>query len=156
MKSWSKPRDANLVPEIGGLRLFDTRSQTFLNPISDNSMNLYVCGVTPYDSAHLGHAFTYLTFDTLIRVARDTGAKTTYVQNVTDIDEPLFERAISTGQKWQELSRSQTDIYCRSMQRINLLPPDHFLPVTENIEYIIQAAESIADQSYKLDSTTYF
>ena len=156
MKSWSKPRDANLIPEIGGLRLFDTRSQTFLNPISDNSMNLYVCGVTPYDSAHLGHAFTYLTFDTLIRVARDTGAKTTYVQNVTDIDEPLFERAISTGQKWQELSRSQTDIYCRSMQKINLLPPDHFLPVTENIKSIIKAAESIADQSYKLGSTTYF
>ena len=77
-------------------------------PISTNTATLYVCGITPYDATHLGHAFTYLAFDTLQRAWLDAGIRTRYVQNITDVDDPLLERAAQTHVDWRELADKLT------------------------------------------------
>ncbi|MDK6657922.1 cysteine--tRNA ligase, partial [Escherichia coli] len=68
---------------------------------------MYVCGITPYDATHLGHAATYLTFDLIYRQLLDNGHSVHYVQNITDVDDPLFERAERDGVDWRELGTSQ-------------------------------------------------
>src|SRR5699024_5732469 len=99
--SWSRP-ELPVLP-TRGLRpqLRDTATGALTDPVQDGTARLYVCGITPYDSTHLGHAFTYVAFDTLYRAWRDAGLDVTYVQNVTDIDDPLLERAAETGVDWR-------------------------------------------------------
>src|ERR1700716_4187043 len=70
----------------------------------DRSLRLYVCGVTPYDSGHLGHAFTFCAFDVLVRWVEACGIRVRYVQNITDVDDPLFERARRDGVRWDQLA----------------------------------------------------
>jgi L-cysteine:1D-myo-inositol 2-amino-2-deoxy-alpha-D-glucopyranoside ligase len=141
------------------LRLFDTKSKK-INPIGqvDKKIQIYVCGITPYDSAHLGHAFTYLTFDLVIRTLNFIGRKTNYVQNITDIDDPLFERARKTSTDWQTIVDSQLDIYRKDMAALNILPPDQFVGVMENMELIIsQIGQTISnDLSYQIGTEWYF
>jgi L-cysteine:1D-myo-inositol 2-amino-2-deoxy-alpha-D-glucopyranoside ligase len=161
MKSWS----SNSISQSSNdylsesLRLFDTKSKK-INPIGqvDKKIQIYVCGITPYDSAHLGHAFTYLTFDLVIRTLNFIGRKTNYVQNITDIDDPLFERARKTGTDWQTIVDSQLDIYRKDMAALNILPPDQFVGVMENMELIIsQIGQTISnDLSYQIGTEWYF
>jgi L-cysteine:1D-myo-inositol 2-amino-2-deoxy-alpha-D-glucopyranoside ligase len=161
MKSWS----SNSISQSSNdylsesLRLFDTKSKK-INPIGqvDKKIQIYVCGITPYDSAHLGHAFTYLTFDLVIRTLNFIGRKTNYVQNITDIDDPLFERARKTSTDWQTIVDSQLDIYRKDMAALNILPPDHFVGVMENMELIIsQIGQTISnDLSYQIGTEWYF
>ena len=103
MQSWPAPAvpvlpgDAAAVP----LRLHDSsRGEAREVQVEGPTARLYVCGITPYDATHLGHAATYLAFDTLVRVWRDRGLQVHYVQNVTDIDDPLLERANRDGEDW--------------------------------------------------------
>ncbi|MEY3515424.1 MAG: hypothetical protein RLY38_576, partial [Actinomycetota bacterium] len=112
MESWTVNTE-NIVSkhfETLTLNIYDTKSQK-IQPIrrTDRTIQIYVCGITPYDSAHLGHAFTYLAFDLMIRSMNFIGMKTNYVQNVTDIDDPLFERARKSGIDWQQIVNSQLD-----------------------------------------------
>ena len=100
MQSWPAPT----VPKLPGtgvpLRLFDTADRQ-VRPVSPGeTATMYVCGITPYDATHLGHAATYLAFDLVNRVWRDNGHDVVYVQNVTDVDDPLFERADRDGEDW--------------------------------------------------------
>src|SRR5690625_6696795 len=88
---------------------------------------MYVCGITPYDATHLGHANTYVTFDLLYRYWIAAGYRVTYTQNVTDVDDPLFERANDMGVDYQELSQDQTDLFRSDMQHLNVLAPSHYL-----------------------------
>ena len=88
-------------------------------------VSLYVCGITPYDATHLGHASTYLAFDTLVRAARDAGSTVRYVQNVTDVDDPLFERAARDGVDWRDLGAEQTELFRGDMVALRVLAPDH-------------------------------
>ncbi len=83
----------------------------------DGRATLYVCGVTPYDTTHMGHAATYVTFDLVGRALRDGGREVTYVQNVTDVDDPLFERAARDGVDWQHLGQEQIDLFLEDMSR---------------------------------------
>lgn len=126
------------MPELPGQgplpHLFDTSSRQVV-PVSGGG--LYVCGITPYDATHLGHAATYVAYDTLIRVWRDAGQTATYVQNVTDIDDPLLERAAATGVTWQELAESQTDLFRSDMEALSVIPPTHYLGVVESMELIV-------------------
>ena len=85
---------------------------------------LYVCGITPYDATHLGHAATYVTFDLVGRVLRDAGHQVDYVQNVTDIDDPLLERAARDGLDWRDLATSQIDLFREDMTALAVIPPD--------------------------------
>ena len=161
MKSWlgnsNSPTSNKYLSE--SLGLFDSKSQQ-INSIgqSNKEIQIYVCGITPYDSAHLGHAFTYLTFDLVIRALNFIGRKTNYVQNITDIDDPLFERARKTGDNWQSIVDSQLDIYRKDMSALNILPPDHFVGVMENMELIIsQIGQTISNGlSYQIGTEWYF
>ena len=161
MKSWrskSITHSSNIYKN-DSLFMFDSKSQKN-NEIGRNGkkVQIYVCGITPYDSAHLGHAFTYLTFDLVIRALNFIGRETNYVQNITDIDDPLFERARISGTNWQSIVDSQMDIYRTDMSALNILPPDHFVGVMENMELIIsRIGETISkDLSYQIGTEWYF
>ena len=93
MKAWPSP----FIPAVPGtglpVRVHDTAAAT-VRPLTPGPVaRMYVCGITPYDATHMGHAATYVTFDVLGRALRDAGHDVLYVQNVTDVDEPLLERA---------------------------------------------------------------
>src|SRR5699024_1123173 len=116
-----------------------------------------VCGITPYDSTHLGHAFTYVAFDTLNRVWRDAGVAVTYVQNVTDVDDPLLERAEQTGVDWRELAADQVQLFRTDMQALRVLPPEHYVGVVEVIDLVVAAVERVlaAGGAYWVEQDVY-
>jgi len=161
MKSWSSNSKTHISDKYvnRSLLMFDSKTHQN-NPIgqSNKKVQIYVCGITPYDSAHLGHAFTYLTFDLVIRTLNFIGRKTNYVQNITDIDDPLFERARQSGSNWQSIVESQLDVYRSDMSALNILPPDHFVGVMENMELIIsRIGQTISnDLSYQIGTEWYF
>ena len=103
------------------LALFNTLSkniETFV-PLKKEEVSLYVCGITPYDTTHLGHAFTYISFDILVRLLRFQGLKVRYVQNVTDIDDDILKRARGENRDWQELGKFWTDKFLSDMNALN-------------------------------------
>jgi L-cysteine:1D-myo-inositol 2-amino-2-deoxy-alpha-D-glucopyranoside ligase len=106
---------------------------------------MYVCGVTPYDATHLGHAATYVTFDLVVRAMLDVGHEVDYVQNVTDVDDPLLERAARDGRDWRELATSEVDLFREDMTALGVLPPDQFLGVVESMDEIIAAVRRLVD-----------
>lgn len=161
MQSWNKPNlfDFNFVNVFQNkqIQLFDSISQEItIIPRKSDALKLYVCGITPYDSAHLGHAFTYVAFDSIIRVLNFIGQKTLYAQNVTDLDDPLFERARSTNKPWREIVTEQVQIYRNDMTALNVMPPDYFVGVEENINLVIDEIDKVKDFSYQLNDKTYF
>src|ERR1700746_3282297 len=143
MQSWS----AAPVPELPGqgpqLRLYDT-SDRQVRPVTPGAMaTMYVCGITPYDATHLGHAATYLAFDLVQRVWLDSGHKVHYVQNVTDVDDPLFERAQRDGVDWRELADRQTDLFREDMAALRVLPPHDYVAATEAIGEVVELVEKM-------------
>ena len=138
-----------------GIRLFDTTLGvvTEIEPRAEQS--LYVCGITPYDATHMGHAASYIAFDLLNRAWRDGGQKVSYVQNVTDVDDPLLERAAATGVDWRELAASQTDLFRADMEALNVLPPDRFVGAVESIPDIVPAIEKLIAKglAYRVEGT---
>lgn len=116
------------------------------------TVSLYVCGITPYDATHLGHAATYLAFDLLGRLWRDAGQQVQYVQNVTDIDDPLLERATRDGVDWRALAETQTQLFREDMTALNAIPPQHYIGAIESIEWIVPAVERMLAQgtAYRL------
>lgn len=112
-------------------------------PVLPEHVRLYVCGITPYDATHLGHAFTYLTFDTLVRLLRVTGHQVTYVQNVTDVDDPLLERAHQTGEDWRSLARREIELYFTDMEALRVVPPERYVGAVESIPLVVDAVERL-------------
>lgn len=147
MKSWS----SRPVPELPGTgtapRVHDT-STGQLEPLTarDGRASLYVCGITPYDATHMGHAATYVAFDLLHRLWRDAGWSVDYVQNVTDVDDPLLERADATGVDWRELAESQTELFRTDMSALNVLAPQHYVGATEVVDRIVPAVERLLER----------
>ncbi len=111
-------------------------------------LSLYVCGVTPYDSGHMGHAFTFCMFDVLVRFAEASGVRVRYVQNVTDVDDPLFERARRDGVNWRELADRETESFVRDMTVLGWRPPDVMPHVSTEIESILAAASRLNARGY--------
>jgi L-cysteine:1D-myo-inositol 2-amino-2-deoxy-alpha-D-glucopyranoside ligase len=111
-------------------------------------VSLYVCGVTPYDSGHLGHAFTFCTFDILVRFLEASGVRVRYVQNVTDVDDPLFERARLTGVDWRVLADDETKVHIRDMTALGWRPPDFMPRVSEEVDSILKAASKLDASGY--------
>ena len=126
------------------LRLHDSSSARTI-PVgpAEGEARIYVCGITPYDATHLGHASTYLTFDLVNRVWRDLGLKVNYVQNVTDVDDPLLERAAATGQDWEELAEDQTELFRSDMTALRIIPPDHYVGAVESIPCVVELIEKL-------------
>jgi L-cysteine:1D-myo-inositol 2-amino-2-deoxy-alpha-D-glucopyranoside ligase len=119
---------------------------------------MYVCGITPYDATHMGHAFTYVAFDLINRVWRDAGHDVNYVQNVTDIDDPLLERAVQTGQDWREIADRETALFRQDMQALNVIPPRHYIGAVESIPSVARYVEDLQELGavYAVDSDLYF
>jgi L-cysteine:1D-myo-inositol 2-amino-2-deoxy-alpha-D-glucopyranoside ligase len=119
---------------------------------------LYVCGITPYDATHMGHAATYTAFDLVQRVWLDTKRQVQYVQNVTDVDDPLLERAQATGDDWTSLAERETALFREDMTALRMLPPDHYIGAVEAIPGIVPLIERLraAGAAYELDGDTYF
>ncbi|UNX56130.1 cysteine--1-D-myo-inosityl 2-amino-2-deoxy-alpha-D-glucopyranoside ligase [Georgenia sp. TF02-10] len=146
MRSWTSP-DVPALPGQGPrLRLFDTASGTTLPSRTEEPATLYVCGITPYDATHLGHASTYVGFDLLVRAWRDAGRTVTYVQNVTDVDDPLLERARETGVDWRALADEQVELYRSDMTGLRVLAPDHLVGAVEAMDLVAAAVEEMVDQ----------
>ncbi len=131
MKSWPEPSLPHLPGTGPEVRLFDTAVGAVVDVPVEGTAGLYVCGITPYDAAHLGHAATYVAFDLLHRAWLDAGHPVRYVQNVTDVDDPLLERATATGVDWRDLAETQTDVFRDDMAALAVIPPDAFVGVTE-------------------------
>jgi len=121
-------------------------------------LGIYVCGVTPYDTTHAGHAFTFLTFDILVRFLRYMDYDVTYVQNVTDIDDDILRKAKEVGLAWDELGRRETERYQKDMRDINVLDPDHYLRATEHTREMIAIIQPLiaAGHAYVSNNSVYF
>jgi L-cysteine:1D-myo-inositol 2-amino-2-deoxy-alpha-D-glucopyranoside ligase len=119
---------------------------------------MYVCGITPYDAAHLGHAMNNLTYDLVMRVLRDGGHQVEYTQNVTDVDEPLFERAAETHEDWRTLGTRETEQFRVDMAALNIAPPTHFVGAVEAMPAIVELIGRLRENgaTYDLDGDTYF
>jgi L-cysteine:1D-myo-inositol 2-amino-2-deoxy-alpha-D-glucopyranoside ligase len=163
MKSWNYPPLPSTTGAVVVPVLFDTSTGTRVEASSvngDNSLDasLYVCGITPYDATHVGHAATYIAFDTLVRSWLYAGFTITYVQNVTDVDDPLLERAAARGIDWRELASSQVDLFRTDMEALRVVPPQHFVAVTDVINDIGTAVKAVVDGGlgYRIDDDIYF
>ncbi|HQY29637.1 MAG TPA: cysteine--tRNA ligase [Thermomicrobiales bacterium] len=126
--------------------------------VQDNHIGVYVCGVTPYDTTHAGHAFTFLTFDILVRLLRHQGIAVTYVQNVTDIDDDIIRKAKETGTTWDELGTRETNKFLRDLVALNAIPFDHYLRATETIPEIIALVSDLIEKGhgYEVNGNVYF
>lgn len=123
-----------------------------------DEVTIYVCGITPYDTTHLGHAFTYTTFDVLIRYLEFKGYRVCYVQNVTDIDDDILRKAGAVDQDWQRLGNRWTAHFIQDMQLLNVRPPDHFPRATDVIPQIIESVAQLlaAGLAYEAGGNVYF
>nr|WP_277925209.1 cysteine--1-D-myo-inosityl 2-amino-2-deoxy-alpha-D-glucopyranoside ligase [Sediminivirga luteola] len=144
VKSWTAPEIPRLAGRAKRPELFDTVGRAAVpTPKKGDEARLYVCGITPYDATHLGHAATYVAFDLLCRLWRDAGLAVTYVQNTTDVDDPLLERATATGEDWRELAERQTELFRQDMEALRVIPPDHYIGAVESIPQIVPAVERL-------------
>ena len=142
-------------------RALDTATGVILplRPSTEQAgVSVYVCGITPYDATHLGHAATYLAFDTLTRLWLDAGLDVRSVQNVTDVDDPLLERATATGVPWRSLADDQIALFRSDMELLRIIPPTHFAGVSEYIPEIGSAVAELVEAGlgYTVDEDVYF
>ena len=160
MKAWSDlyipPLDARF--QLPNLSLYDTATSS-LKPLARKSIyRIYVCGITPYDATHLGHANTYLAFDLVNRYLRATGAQVNFVENITDIDDPLLERAARDGINWEDLAHSQIELFKSDMVALHVIPPAHYIGAVEAIPEVIDAIKVLQAKGtvYSVDHDLYF
>lgn len=160
MKSWAQVAVPTLVSikEFPALTLTDTASSGKKPLVKKSRYRMYVCGITPYDATHMGHAATYLTFDLINRYLRATGAEVSYVQNITDIDDPLLERANRDGVDWSELAHQQIDLFRSDMVNLRVIPPSHYIGAVEAIPLVINAIAKLREKLsvYPVDTDFYF
>ncbi|WP_431965889.1 cysteine--1-D-myo-inosityl 2-amino-2-deoxy-alpha-D-glucopyranoside ligase [Nocardia sp. bgisy134] len=157
MQSWSDIA----LPTIPGagppLRLYDT-ADARVRPVTPGATaTMYVCGITPYDATHLGHAATYLTFDLVNRLWRDAGHDVHYVQNVTDVDDPLFERAARDGIDWRDLGTREIDLFRSDMRALRIVPPREYVGAIESVDEVIEFVQKLlaSGAAYVVDDAEY-
>jgi cysteinyl-tRNA synthetase len=142
------------------LKLYDskTREKEVFKPLEKNKVSIYVCGITPYDVTHLGHAFTYIFFDVLVRYLTFRGYKVNYTQNVTDIDDDILKKAKEEKMDYKKLGDFWTEIYLSDMKSLNVLPPTHFVKATGSINKMIEIINVLLKRgfAYKNRENVYF
>lgn len=138
--------------------IYDSASQELRKLPTDRTGTLYVCGITPYDATHMGHAATYVAFDTLMRAWRACGVDVNYTQNITDVDDPLIERALKTGRNWQDIAVEQIALFQSDMIALRVIPPQSYVGVVEAMELIEQSVVALLDNgvAYKVDDDFYY
>ena len=162
MRAWTSPGPVaprQLDARGPAVTVFDSSTGTAveLTPQSGPA-RLYVCGITPYDATHMGHAATYVAFDLLNRAWRSAGHEVRYVQNVTDVDDPLLERAVQTGQDWTVLAERETELFRSDMTALRVLPPDAYIGAVESIPLVVDMVEQLRESGsvYEVDEDLYF
>ncbi|MFB9236408.1 cysteine--1-D-myo-inosityl 2-amino-2-deoxy-alpha-D-glucopyranoside ligase [Plantactinospora siamensis] len=156
MESWA----GHEVPRLPGTgrppALFDSARGAVHPTRPPGAATLYVCGITPYDATHLGHAATMITFDLVQRLWLDAGLPVTYVQNVTDIDDPLLERAQRDGEDWVVLAMRETALFREDMESLRILPPAHYVGAVESIPDIAEKVLLLVKDgaAYRLEDGT--
>ena len=158
MQPWTAPDLPSLPGEGATLRLWDTASGGLRLAADGPTARMYVCGITPYDATHLGHANTYVAFDLVNRVWRDGGLAVTYVQNVTDVDDPLLERATATGVDWRDLAARETALFFSDMTSLRVIPPEAYVGAVESIPLVVELVEQLRETgaAYQVDDDWYF
>lgn len=158
MNSWSS---VYFPPALPGtvhkpLKIVDSYSESPI-PIEGDEVTSYICGITPYDATHLGHAATYLTFDLVHRYLIASGKRLNFTENITDIDDPLLERAKRDAQDWQELAHSQVALFKDDMTALRVIPPNNYLGVVESMEIITDKISELVDTGicYELEGDYY-
>ncbi|MEU8613752.1 cysteine--1-D-myo-inosityl 2-amino-2-deoxy-alpha-D-glucopyranoside ligase [Actinoplanes sp. NPDC048791] len=148
------------VPKLPGTAtppaLYDSARRSVQPTTPGDAATMYVCGITPYDATHLGHAATMITFDLVQRAWRDAGLDVRYVQNVTDIDDPLLERAARDGEDWVVLAMRETALFREDMEALRMIPPAHYVGAVESIPAIAAHVRELLDSgaAYRLDDGT--
>jgi L-cysteine:1D-myo-inositol 2-amino-2-deoxy-alpha-D-glucopyranoside ligase len=162
MRSWTSPEVPRLT-DLGhgpgpGVRLYETATGVVVDATPAGRARMYVCGITPYDATHLGHAATYVAYDTICRIWRDAGIEVSYTQNVTDVDDPLLERAAETGEDWRDLAARETELFREDMTALRVLPPQDYVGAVESVPLFIELIERLTEQgaAYDLDGDLYF
>jgi L-cysteine:1D-myo-inositol 2-amino-2-deoxy-alpha-D-glucopyranoside ligase len=160
MRSWPTVAIPPVDPRFAlpKLTLKDTLSGTKKALPTKSLYRMYVCGITPYDATHLGHAATYLTFDLIHRYLRATGAEVLYVQNITDIDDPLLERAKRDDVNWEDLAHSQIELFRSDMVNLHVLPPESYIGAVEAIPLVTEAIKVLKEAKtiYPVENDLYF
>lgn len=160
MNSWPEVVVPSLKKGLTLPQLFlsDTASAAKKAVVEKSMYRMYVCGITPYDATHLGHAATYLTFDLINRYLRARGAEVKYVQNITDIDDPLLERANRDGLDWKDLAHQQIDLFRSDMENLRVIPPAHYIGAVDAIPLVVDAIKDLQSLStiYPVDTDQYF
>lgn len=160
MKPWEEVDVPTLTSGIQIPNIYLTNSRSGSKELlpEKSLYRIYVCGITPYDATHLGHAATYLTFDLIIRLLRARKAEVNYVQNITDIDDPLLERAQRDGVDWRELAHSQISLFTNDMVNLRVIPPTHYVGAVEAIPLVIDSIERLNAQNsvYAIEEDLYF
>ncbi|MET0693804.1 MAG: cysteine--1-D-myo-inosityl 2-amino-2-deoxy-alpha-D-glucopyranoside ligase [Propionibacteriaceae bacterium] len=161
MQSWNSapvPRlHSTSAPDLA-VRVFDSARRALVSAgPSVGTARMYVCGITPYDATHMGHANTYVSFDLLNRIWRDAGLEVHYVQNVTDVDDPLLERATATGVDWQDLAEQQIQLFREDMTALRVLPPAEYVGAVESIPRIIALISDLQEKGavYAVDDPDF-
>ncbi len=159
MRAWTSP----VVPRIdlgtaGPVRVHDTATGAEVETAPDGGARMYVCGITPYDATHIGHAATYIGFDLLNRAWRDAGHAVHYTQNVTDVDDPLLERATATGMDWVELAERETELFRTDMTALRVLAPDDYVGAVESIPLVVEMVQRLQERGavYEVEGDLYF
>jgi L-cysteine:1D-myo-inositol 2-amino-2-deoxy-alpha-D-glucopyranoside ligase len=163
MRSWPAPEVPGLTgyglpPSTTQLNVHDSAAGALRPVTPGTTARMYVCGITPYDATHLGHAATYLVFDLLHRLWLDAGLDVHYVQNTTDVDDPLLERANETGDDWRELAEREIELFRTDMTALRVLPPREYAGAVESIPLIVEFIETLRARgaTYDLDGDLYF
>jgi L-cysteine:1D-myo-inositol 2-amino-2-deoxy-alpha-D-glucopyranoside ligase len=154
MQSWPSVPPPALPGRGPELRLYDTSDRQVRPVAAGRSASMYVCGITPYDATHLGHAATYLAFDLIHRLWLDLGHDVHYVQNVTDVDDPLFERAGRDGVDWRDLAEREVALFRDDMAALRVLPPREYVAATEAVDEVVELVEKMlaSGAAYMIDN----
>ena len=156
MDAWSGHDVPTLPGDAEPPRFYDSARRAVEASAPGSTATMYVCGITPYDATHLGHAATMIAFDLVNRLWRDAGLDVRYVQNVTDIDDPLLERANRDGEDWVVLAMRETALFREDMEALRIIPPEHYVGAVESIPAIAAHVRELlgAGAAYTIEDGT--
>jgi L-cysteine:1D-myo-inositol 2-amino-2-deoxy-alpha-D-glucopyranoside ligase len=142
------------------MKFYDTNQKELVDfaVTAGQEVRIYVCGITPYDSAHLGHIFTFMTYDLLSRRLQELGATVKMVRNITDVDEPIYKKAAQMGIPYTELAEKETQSFQKTLAKLNFMPASAEPKASEYIQQMAVAVKEMLREgvAYKLDEDIYF
>ena len=157
MRAWSAPDVPSLSVNGPEVKLYDHQQDAVVSTAGSGRRSLYVCGITPYDATHMGHANTYVAFDLLHRAWLNAGHEVAFTENVTDVDDPLLERAEKVGIEWEALAERETELYRQDMEALRVVPPQNYIGAVESIPLVISLIGELEEAGaiYKVDEDVY-